>query len=84
MSQVYQTLQRAAGRAGTWYHLIQSERATGRARVITTICSFRSVNKLQVDLQTVNDREKGPYVYSVDPTPVNEHNRRCDGCKCGS
>ncbi len=85
MSQtIYQTFQRTAGRVGTWYHLIQSERVTGRARVLATICSHRSVKQLQVDLQTVNDRQNGPYVYSVDPTPVNEPNRRCDSCKCGS
>jgi hypothetical protein len=84
MSHAILSMKQLKGRVGTWYHLIQSERATGRARVLATICNYRSVNKLQVDLQTVNDRQNGPYVYSIDPTPVNEPNRRCDGCKCGS
>ena len=77
-------IQRTQRRIGTWYHLIQSECTTGRAKVLATICSARSVKQLQVDYQTANDRIEGPYIYSVDPTPIYEHNRRCDTCKCGS
>ena len=69
------------GQFGTWWHLIQTEMPSGKSQVLATLCSRPSVEKLLVSLQNNRDT-KQQYVYTVDPTPVYEPNRRCDKCSC--
>ncbi len=69
------------GRFGTWWHLIQTELPSGNSKVIATLCNYRSVEKLRASLQT-NRESKQPFVYSIDPTPIQEPYRRCDECTC--
>jgi hypothetical protein len=65
----------------TWWHLIQTELPSGKSQVLATLCNRRSVEELAVSLQK-NRETKQTFVYSVDPTPIYEPNRRCDSCLC--
>lgn len=65
----------------TWWHVIQTEMPSGKSQVLATLCTRRSVEELIVSLQKNRDT-KQTYVYSADPTPIYEPNRRCDKCCC--
>jgi hypothetical protein len=65
----------------TWFHLIQTNTRTGSSKVITTVCNKNSIEKIKSSLENISS-EKNMYIYSIDPTPVYEPNRRCDICNC--
>jgi IS1 family transposase len=65
---------------GTWYHLIETTLPSGYSKVLATICNRRSVEQIQVLLQK---HKKSPsLIYTIDPTPIYEQNRRCCICNC--
>lgn len=69
------------GRFGTWWHLIQTEMPSGKSQVLVTHCHRPSVERILLSLKT--DKElRQSYVYTIDPTPVQEPYRRCDQCNC--
>ena len=64
----------------SWYHLIETTLPEGRSKVLATVCNRRSVEQIQVLLQKYT---KSPNTtYTIDPTPIYEHNRRCSICNC--
>lgn len=68
----------------TWFHLIQTTLSSGHSKVIATVCSRPSLEKIQASLENVQ-KNKVPselYRYTIDPAPVYEPNRRCDICNC--
>jgi len=68
----------------TWFHLIQTLRATGQSKVLATVCNRSSLEKIQVSLENIHrsKNQAALYNYTMDPTPVYEPVRRCDICNC--
>jgi hypothetical protein len=68
----------------TWFHLIQTVRATGHSKVLATVCNRPSLEKIQVSLENFHQYKNQAtlYKYTIDPAPVYEPNRRCDSCNC--
>lgn len=66
-----------------FYHLIQTILPTGKSKVITTLCNFRSVEILKEGLQKAAEIQKATVIYTINPTPVKDPNHRCDTCRCG-
>jgi hypothetical protein len=82
ITQIPREIRKAAvrGRFGTFWVLIQTELPSGASQLLGSYCHPNSAKKLQDTLQ--NTKQEKQYVYSIDETPVNEPNRRCDGCTC--
>lgn len=67
-----------------FYHLIQTVLPSGKSKVVTTLCNYRSVEILKEGLQKAAEIQKATVVYTIDPTVAKEPNRRCDMCCCST
>jgi uncharacterized protein with von Willebrand factor type A (vWA) domain len=69
----------------TWFHLLEAKIPSGEARVIATLCTRVSIEKLKESLE---NKQKGTHqngerlVYTITTAPIYQPNRRCDTCKC--